>query len=268
MQRSAVELAMIVHPVFRCWASVESFGVANAIPAKDWSQESDNPYETKKKPLMLRLKNLTKSYSATRQVITDLSYTLGVGEYVAIMGESGVGKSTLLNLIAGLDQPDSGEIEIDGRAMASLDDDAATKLRREKFGFIFQAFHLLPHLTLAQNVALPLLLKGDAIDDRATRMLAAVGLAGREHDFPRQLSGGEMQRVAIARALVHKPALILADEPTGNLDPETAAGILALLKSEIKANDASAIIVTHSHAAAATADRVLMLSKDGLREIA
>ncbi len=216
---------------------------------------------------MLELKNLTKSYSPARQVISNLTYTLAPGEYVAIMGESGVGKSTLLNLIAGLDHPDGGEILIDNRSMAALDDEAATKLRREKFGFIFQAFHLLPHLTLEQNVALPLLLKGEAIGERAMQMLAAVGLKGREHDFPRQLSGGEMQRVAIARALVHKPALILADEPTGNLDPDTAGGILALLRNEIKANRASAIIVTHSHAAAATADRVLTLSNQGLREV-
>ena len=215
---------------------------------------------------MLQLNKLTKSYSATRPVLTDLNYTLAPGEYVAVMGESGVGKSTLLNLIAGLDHPDSGKILIDGIEMAALDDDAATKLRREKFGFIFQAFHLLPHLTLEQNVALPLLLKGEAMEQRARDMLAAVGLAGREQDFPRQLSGGEMQRVAIARALVHKPKLILADEPTGNLDPETAEGILALLRQEIKANGASAIIVTHSHAAAASADRVLTLTRQGLRE--
>jgi len=215
---------------------------------------------------MLRLHNLSKSYSPTRQVIANLSYTLASGEYVAVMGDSGVGKSTLLNLIAGLDQPDSGDIDLDGCSMAALDDDAATRLRREKFGFIFQAFHLLPHLTLTQNVALPLLLKGEPIEQRAMQMLAAVGLAGREHDFPGQLSGGEMQRVAIARALVHKPALILADEPTGNLDPETAAGILALLRNEIKANGASAILVTHSRAAAATADRILMLTKQGLHE--
>ena len=233
-----------------------------------WSNEGGNPYIIRIKRIipMLQLKNLSKSYSPTRQVVAGLNYTLAAGEYVAIMGESGVGKSTLLNLIAGLDRPDGGEIEIDGQAMAALDDDAATRLRREKFGFIFQAFHLLPHLTLAQNVALPLLLKGEAADQRVARMLGAVGLAERQHDFPRQLSGGEMQRVAIARALVHGPKLILADEPTGNLDPDTAEGILALLRGEIKANGASAILVTHSRAAAATADRVLILSKQGLRD--
>ncbi|HEX8955094.1 MAG TPA: ABC transporter ATP-binding protein, partial [Burkholderiaceae bacterium] len=179
---------------------------------------------------MLQIKNVSKSYSPTRQVIADLNYTLAPGEYVAIMGESGVGKSTLLNLIAGLDQADGGDILIDGQAMAALDDDAATKLRREKFGFIFQAFHLLPHLTLSQNVALPLLLKGETVDGRVAHMLDAVGLAQRGNDFPRQLSGGEMQRVAIARALVHKPALILADEPTGNLDTRASNEIVALLR--------------------------------------
>jgi putative ABC transport system ATP-binding protein len=214
---------------------------------------------------MLELRNVCKSYQNGRQVLSSLSYTLGEGEYVAIMGESGVGKSTLLNLIAGLDHHDSGDILIDGVRMSSLNDDAATKLRREKFGFIFQAFHVLPHLNLLQNVALPLLLNGDAIE-RAQQMLDAVGLRGRERDFPRQLSGGEMQRVAIARALVHKPKLILADEPTGNLDPDTASGILDLLRNEIKANGASAILVTHSHAAAASADRVLLLTKNGLQD--
>lgn len=213
---------------------------------------------------MLELREVSKSYSNGRRVLSALSYTLGEGEYVAIMGESGVGKSTLLNLIAGLDSHDSGEILIDGIAMSSLDDDAATRLRRKKFGFIFQAFHVLPHLNLLQNVALPLLLNG-ASGERAQRMLEAVGLRGRERDFPRQLSGGELQRVAIARAMVHRPKLLLADEPTGNLDPDTAQGILALLREEIKANGASAILVTHSHAAAATADRILLLTKNGLQ---
>lgn len=214
---------------------------------------------------MLELCRVSKSYANARRVLSELSYTLGAGEYVAVMGDSGVGKSTLLNLIAGLDTPDAGEILIDGVAMSSLDDDAATRLRREKFGFVFQAFHVLPHLTLSQNVALPLLL--NRVDlARAAQMLAAVGLHGRGDDFPRQLSGGELQRVAIARALVHRPKLVLADEPTGNLDPNTAHEVLLLLRDEIKANGASGMIVTHSHAAAATADRVLELTMDGLRQ--
>ena len=212
---------------------------------------------------MLELRDLKKTY-AGRTVLGGLSHHFKAGEFVAIMGESGVGKSTLLNLIAGLDAPDSGDILVDGRAMAALDDNAATALRRTRMGFIFQAFHVLPHLTLAQNVALPLLLNNQG-QERATLMLDAVGLAGRGADFPRQLSGGEMQRVAIARALVHRPALVLADEPTGNLDPETADSILALLRAEIKASGASAIMVTHSHAAAEKADKTLILSREGLK---
>ena len=215
---------------------------------------------------MLELHNITKGYAEGRKVLTNLSYTLNAGEYVAIMGESGVGKSTLLNLIAGLDTPDSGEIRINGVAISSLNDDAATQLRREQFGFIFQAFHVLPYLTLSQNIALPLLLNGVAMD-RVDQMLEQVGLQGRGHHFPRQLSGGELQRVAIARALIHRPKLILADEPTGNLDPDTAHEILQLIRTEIKANGATGIIVTHSHAAAATADTVLNLTKDGLHPV-
>jgi putative ABC transport system ATP-binding protein len=215
-------------------------------------------------PLALDCRGLRKTYG-TRTVLQNLDLQLHAGEYVAIMGESGVGKSTFLNLVAGLDHADQGELLIDGVPAHTLTDEAATLLRRQKLGFIFQAFHLLPHLTLLQNVSLPLMLN-DLPQQRALEVLQAVGLAGREHDFPRQLSGGEMQRVAIARALVHRPRLLLADEPTGNLDPDTAADILRLLKGEIRSSGAAAIIVTHSPLAAASADRVLVLTRDGLRQ--
>jgi putative ABC transport system ATP-binding protein len=217
---------------------------------------------------MLELRQLSKSYNG-RPVLDRLTWNFKAGEFVAIMGDSGVGKSTLLNLIAGLDTPDAvpGEspIIVDGTPMSGLDDDAATKLRRARMGFIFQAFHVLPHLTLLQNVALPLLLNG-LPTARAAEMLDAVGLGGRQHDFPHQLSGGQLQRVAIARALVHRPALVLADEPTGNLDPDTADAILTLLQREIKATGACAIMVTHSQLAAKKTDKILHLSQKGLQE--
>jgi len=202
-----------------------------------------------------------------RQVLRDLDFTLNAGEYVAVMGESGVGKSTLLHLIAGLDRPDAGAIQFDGVDLSTLDDNATTRLRRRHMGFVFQAFHVLPHLTVGQNVALPLLLNGVPRSEaraRVMEMLAAVGLSGRADSPPRELSGGELQRVAIARALVHAPRLILADEPTGNLDRDSAESIQALLRDQVKRTGAAGILVTHSSRAAATTERVLLLSARGL----
>lgn len=216
---------------------------------------------------LLTVSGLAKSVPGGRLLFSGLSLDLRPGELVAIMGESGMGKSTLLNLIAGLDTADAGDIAIAGASLASLDDDARTRLRREKIGFVFQAFHILPHLSLGQNVALPLVLAHAKPTDalgKARALLDAVGLQGRADDFPRQLSGGELQRVAIARALVHSPALILADEPTGNLDPETSARILALFAEQIRASGAGGLIVTHSETAAAVADRTLLLTREGL----
>lgn len=215
----------------------------------------------------LTLTSLGKSVSGGRILFDRLDLTVAPGEMVAIMGESGVGKSTLLNLIAGLDRADTGEIAIEGQSLGTLGDDALTMLRRDRIGFVFQAFHILPHLTLAQNIALPLALgrmPGREALGRADAMLTKVGLGGRGGDYPAQLSGGELQRIAIARALVHRPALILADEPTGNLDPETAERILDLLQAELRQSGAASVLVTHSDRAAAIADRTLVLSRTGL----
>jgi putative ABC transport system ATP-binding protein len=219
------------------------------------------------------LRSVTKSFAGPRPrtVLASVSLVVARGEFVAVMGESGTGKSTLLNLIAGLDQPDSGSVAIDGVALRHLDDDALTRLRRERMGFVFQAFHVLPYLSVAQNVALPLALigvRGPAAHARVAGMLDAVGLAGRGASMPRELSGGELQRVAIARALVHRPALLLADEPTGNLDAASAAGVMALLRDQLQGRGATGILVTHSRAAAATADRIVVLGGDGLRDAA
>ena len=186
------------------------------------------------------------------------------GEFVAIVGESGVGKSTLLNCIAGLDRADRGTVRIAGTDITQLDEAAQARFRRHHLGFVFQAFHVLPHLSVAHNVGLPLLLQHRPDEARVQAVLAAVGLAGYGPRLPQTLSGGQLQRVAIARALVHRPQLILADEPTGNLDPATAAKVMTVLHSQVRAERAACVLVTHSAAAAAHADRVLTLTPTGI----
>ncbi|WP_051018765.1 ABC transporter ATP-binding protein [Thauera sp. 27] len=221
---------------------------------------------------MLQLSGLIKTLpGAPPRVLFDaLELQVAGGECVAIVGESGVGKSTLLNCIAGLEPFDGGEIRVAGTELARLDDDGLARLRRRHFGFVFQAFHILPHLSLAQNVALPLWLlqqpEAEA-DRRAREMLGRVGLGRRADDSPHLLSGGELQRVAIARALVHQPAVVLADEPTGNLDPGRAMEVLDLLLEQLRARSAAGILVTHSRAAAARADRVMELADGRLHAV-
>ncbi len=218
---------------------------------------------------MLRVVGISKSYGGAirRAVLDAVSLDVSAGEYIAVMGESGVGKSTMLNIIAGLEAPDTGEVMLDGVKLGQLPDDELTRLRRGQMGFVFQAFHVLPYLSVAQNVELPLaLLRTEAarMRERVADMLHAVGLGPRADSMPRELSGGELQRVAIARALVHRPKVVLADEPTGNLDPDTAGQILSLLKSQIKDNGAAGILVTHSPGAAQTADKTFKLTSAGL----
>jgi putative ABC transport system ATP-binding protein len=214
--------------------------------------------------MTLSVRNLEKHYGDV-PVFTGVSLDVAPGEFVAIVGESGVGKSTLLNCMAGLDTCDEGSIILDGQDLAQLNDEQRALLRRRKVGFVFQAFHVLPHLDVAQNVALPLMLLGAPHEERVRQMLKSVGLEGLGLRLPQQLSGGQLQRVAIARALVHRPALLLADEPTGNLDPGTAAKVMDVLLAQTREHGASLVLVTHSEAAAARADRVLLLTSDGVR---
>ena len=212
---------------------------------------------------LLRVQNLGKHYGST-PVFANVQFAVAPGEFVAIVGDSGVGKSTLLNCLAGLDTWDTGSITHGTTDLGQLDDTARALWRRAQVGFVFQAFHVLPHLDVAQNVALPLMLLGQSDAARVQHMLAAVGLEGLGTRLPQQLSGGQLQRVAIARALVHRPALLLADEPTGNLDPTTATRVMDLLLAQTREHGASLVLVTHSDAAAARADRVLRLTASGI----
>jgi putative ABC transport system ATP-binding protein len=216
---------------------------------------------------VLKLVAVTKRFGG-RTVLNDVSLQLAAGEYIAILGESGIGKSTLLNVIAGLEPVDGGQVFFRDAEITAMDDDEATLLRRDHYGFVFQAFHVLPQLSVEQNVALPLLLRGMADAAKVGDMLAAVGLKGREASMPRELSGGELQRVAIARALVGNPKLVLADEPTGNLDAENARAVLGLLRDQVKERGAAGILATHSEQAAAGCDRRYRLSAQGLTSLA
>ena len=212
---------------------------------------------------MLKLSGVRKRFGA-RTVLNDISLEVAAGEYIAIIGDSGIGKSTLLNVIAGLETVDAGEVLFEEKNLTAMDDDALTLLRRDHFGFVFQAFHVLPQLNVEQNVGLPLLLRKIDSSAKVRAAIAAVGLSGREQSPPRELSGGELQRVAIARALVGEPKLVLADEPTGNLDPENARQVLSLFASLVKTKRAAAILATHSEAAAAGCDRRYRLTSSGL----
>ncbi|MBP7413929.1 MAG: ABC transporter ATP-binding protein [Giesbergeria sp.] len=218
---------------------------------------ADRPTQT------LRVQGLAKHYGST-PVFAGVDFAVQPGEFVAIVGDSGVGKSTLLNCLAGLDTWDSGHILHGSTDLGLLDETQRALWRRIHVGFVFQAFHVLPHLDVAHNVALPLLLLQRPDPERVAQMLAAVGLGDLGARLPAQLSGGQLQRVAIARALVHRPSLLLADEPTGNLDPGTAARTMDVLLAQTREHGAALVLVTHSDAAAARADRVLRLTAQGI----
>ncbi len=214
---------------------------------------------------LLEAKGLAKSYGSTK-VFSGINLQLEAGELVALLGESGSGKSTLLNCLAGLDEVDQGSIQLAGADLTRMDEGQRALLRRAKLGFVFQAFHVLPHLSVADNIGLPLLLLQRPDKARVQEMLKAVGLGDLGARLPRQLSGGPLQRVAIARALVHRPALLLADEPTGNLDANNAQAVLDLLLAQVREQGSACLLVTHSEKAAARADRCLLMTEAGLIE--
>ena len=217
---------------------------------------------------MLVVSGLTKRHpNALRPIFRDLNFSVSAGQIVALVGESGVGKSTLLNCVAGLETAETGSVKVDSQNMMALAEAERARLRAASIGFVFQAFHVLPTLTVAQNIAVPLLLTRVPVAEHAVRigaLLDRVGLTDFGSRWPASLSGGELQRVAIARALVHKPQLILADEPTGNLDPRTANEVLSLLLERCREQNTAALIVTHSAQVAARCDHTLTLTPDGL----
>jgi len=220
----------------------------------------------------IRIEGLRHLYHQGNQdqvVLGDVSFTMSRGETVALLGRSGSGKTTLLNVISGVDRAVQGQVFIDGTDLAAMDERSRTLFRRRHIGFIYQFFNLVPSLTAAENIALPLELNGmplGAALDQALGLLESIGMAGKAGQFPNQLSGGEQQRVAIMRALAHQPALILADEPTGNLDAQTGLQMLAVLRRQLQNSGSTTLLVTHSLAVARTADRILTLEAGGIQE--
>jgi putative ABC transport system ATP-binding protein len=221
---------------------------------------------------VVSLRAVTKSYregETERRVLHRIDASFAAGEFIVLLGKSGSGKSTLLHLVSGIDLPSEGEVEIMGQRLSLLSEEARTLLRRDHLGFVFQAYNLVPTLTVAENVLLPLELRGEADKtghDRVRELLTRIGLEGRADSFPDVLSGGEQQRVAVARALVHRPALVLADEPTGNLDERTGADILDLLQGLGHEERRTVLVVTHDRDVILRADRVFVLEHGVLSE--
>ena len=211
---------------------------------------------------MIQLYNVEKNYG-TRAIFRGINLVVGSGEFVAVMGSSGSGKSTLLNLIGGMDIPDKGMISVDREVISSYTEEQLTTYRRQKVGFIFQFFNLLPNITVYENIEMPLLLnREEGYEEKISAYIRLVGLEGRENDYPSALSGGEQQRVAIVRALIHEPSIILADEPTGNLDSRTGASIVELIKEAAGLDRKTVVLVTHNEAVAQYAGRIIRI-QDG-----